>query len=85
MNPMPEDTGDAPERDEALRLRRLVSLSPQDPELRLQLARRLLDACRIEEALSELRVVIRQDPNNLAARKLREQAQRQRFGRLAER
>ena len=67
--------------NETLRLRRLVSLSPQDAELRLRLAHRLLQALRTEEALDELRALIRLDPNNLAARKLREQAQRQYFER----
>ena len=60
-----------------LRLRRIVSVAPQDLELRLELARRLLEAARPEEALEELRTLIRLDPNNLAARKLREEAQRQ--------
>lgn len=75
---MTEGRRDSPELEETLRrLRRLVSLSPQDAELRLQLARRLMEACRTEEALDELRVLIRLNPNNLAARKLREQAQRE--------
>ncbi len=80
---MTEGRRDPPELDETLRLRRLVSLSPQDAELRLQLVRRLMEVCRTEEALDELRVLIRLDPNNLAARKLREQAQRQHFERPA--
>ena len=52
-------------------LRRLVTLSPHDKELRLRLAKELIgDGCP-EEALEQIRAVIRLDPNNLPARELR--------------
>lgn len=52
------------------RLRHLTSLAPQDPDLRLQLAQRLISASRIEEAVKEIRAAIAMAPNHLEARKL---------------
>lgn len=52
------------------RLRRLVALAPLDPELRLDLARELLECWRADEAIAEIRGVIAMVPNHLEARKL---------------
>ena len=65
-------------------LQRLVSLAPRDKELRLRLAHKLILFGDYQNALDQLRAVIRLDPNNLPARELRlmvrEQAQRQQPG-----
>lgn len=55
-----------------VRLRRLVQLAPQDPELRVQLARQLVDSSCLDEAIDLLRSVIEMSPNHLDARKLLE-------------
>ncbi len=52
------------------RLRHLTSLAPQDPDLRLELARQLLEASLIDDAVREIRTVINMAPNHLEARKL---------------
>ena len=52
-------------------LRRLVALAPHDEELRLRLAKELIGTGNFEEALEQIRAVIRLDPNNLPARQLR--------------
>lgn len=59
-----------PASEDIGRLRRLVSLAPQDIELRLALARALMDSLRSDEAVQEIRAVIALAPNNLEARKL---------------
>jgi thioredoxin-like negative regulator of GroEL len=69
---------------ETLRLRRLVALSPSDSELRLRLAVHLMERHRYEDAVAELRTLIRQNPNNLRARKLREEVLRHAFARSAD-
>lgn len=56
------------------RLSRVAKLAPQDLELRLILARALLDNSRTDEAIDQLRYVIAMSPNNLEARKLLELA-----------
>ena len=56
------------------RLRRVAKLAPQDPELRLMLARALLDNSLTDEAIDQLRSVISMSPNHLEARKLLELA-----------
>lgn len=56
------------------RLRRVVDLAPRDPELRLLLARTLLDNSLKEEAIEQIRSVIALSPNHLEARKLLERA-----------
>jgi predicted Zn-dependent protease len=61
-------------QDDLVRLRRLASLAPHDPDLRLGLARRLLDSWQAEAAIEEIRAVIAIVPNNLEARKLLERA-----------
>lgn len=61
-------------RGDLPRLRRLVSLAPRDPDLRLGLARRLLDCWQADQAIEELRAVIAIAPNHLDARKLLERA-----------
>lgn len=61
-------------RGDLLRLRRLVSLAPHDPDLRLDLARKLLDSWQADEAIAEIRAVIAIAPNHLEARKLLERA-----------
>ena len=61
-------------RDDLVRLRRLASLAPHDPDLRLGLARRLLDFWQADAAIEEIRAVIAMVPNHLEARKLLEQA-----------
>lgn len=65
-------------------LQRLVSLAPRDKELRLRLAHKLILFGDYQNALDQLRAVIRLDPNNLPARELRlmvrEQVQRQQPG-----
>lgn len=62
-------------REEALgRLRRVAKLAPQDPELRLALARALLDNSSTEEAIDQIQSVIAMSPNHLEARKLLETA-----------
>ncbi len=52
------------------RLRRVANLAPQDPELRITLARALLENGLPEEAINEIRAVIALSPNHLEARKL---------------
>lgn len=52
------------------RLRHLTMLAPQDPDLRLQLAQKLISASRFEEAVKEIRAAIAMAPNHLEARKL---------------
>jgi len=52
------------------RLRRVASLAPQDPELRLTLACALLDNGLPEEAIAQIRSAITLSPNHLEARKL---------------
>jgi len=54
------------------RLRRVAGLAPRDPELRLVLARALLDNSLTDEAIDQLRSVISMSPNNLEARKVLE-------------
>jgi len=61
-------------REDLVRLRRLASLAPHDPDLRLGLARRLLDFWQADEAIEEIRSVIAMVPNHLEARKLLERA-----------
>ncbi len=56
------------------RLRRLASLAPHDPDLRLGLARKLLDCWLADEAVDQIRAVIAMAPNHLEARKLLERA-----------
>jgi Flp pilus assembly protein TadD len=56
------------------RLRRVAKLAPQDPELRLALARALVDNSLIEEAIDQIQYVIAMSPNHLDARKLLETA-----------
>jgi hypothetical protein len=56
------------------RLRRVAKLAPQDPELRIALARALLDNSLTEEAIGQIRSVIAMSPNHLEARKLLETA-----------
>ena len=46
-------------------------MAPHDKELRLRLAKKLIRRGRLEEALEEIRAVIRLDSNNLPARELR--------------
>ena len=61
-------------RVDLVRLRRLASLAPHDPDLRLGFARRLLDSWKADEAIEEIRSVIAMAPNHLEARKLLERA-----------
>jgi hypothetical protein len=61
-------------REDLVRLRRLASLAPHDPDLRLSLARKLLDFWHADEAIEEIRSVIAMVPNHLEARKLLERA-----------
>lgn len=56
--------------DEIARLRQRASLAPQDPDLRLDLARRFLEHSLADEAVDEIRSVISMAPNHLDARKL---------------
>ena len=56
------------------RLVRVAKLAPQDLELRLILARALLENSRTDEAIDQVRYVIAMSPNNLEARKLLELA-----------
>jgi cytochrome c-type biogenesis protein CcmH/NrfG len=58
------------------RLRRLVQLAPQDPELRYLLARQLVESSLVGEAIDLIRSVIAMSPNHLEARKLLEHALR---------
>ncbi len=62
----------ASEIREVLRRRQLVSLAPNDPELRLDLAMVLLKHGRREEAVVEFRAAIALAPDHLDARKLLE-------------
>ncbi len=57
-----------------LKLRRLARLAPRDTELRLALARELMERSLTDEAITELRTVIALSPNHLEARKLLEKA-----------
>jgi hypothetical protein len=57
-----------------VRLRRLSSLAPNDPDLRLKLADRLLNTSFLDDAIYEIRAVIAMAPNHLEARKLLEKA-----------
>ena len=59
------------------RLRRVARLAPQDPELRLALARAPLEDSLAAEAIEQLRSVIAMSPNHLEARKLLELALQQ--------
>lgn len=61
-------------RDDLVRLRRLASLAPHDPDLRLGLAIKLLDFWQADAAIEEIRAVIAMVPNHLQARKLLERA-----------
>ena len=56
------------------RLVRVAKLAPQHLELRLILARALLENSRTDEAIDQVRYVIAMSPNNLEARKLLELA-----------
>jgi cytochrome c-type biogenesis protein CcmH/NrfG len=60
--------------EEIVRLRQLASLAPHDVDVRLDLARRLLDNRLPDEAVHEIRAVIAMSPNHLEARKLLERA-----------
>ncbi len=53
-------------------LHRLVLLTPCDSELRIRFARELFETGQLGDALSEIRLVLSRDPNNLAANELRE-------------
>ena len=53
-------------------LRRLSARAPNDPEIRLAFARKLLDCRKPEEAVLEIRAVIALVPNHLEAWKLLE-------------
>lgn len=66
---MPPLDGDIQQGDLA-RLRRLTSLAPDDHDLRLKLAGKLLDLNLLQEAIEEIRAVINLVPNHLEARKL---------------
>jgi thioredoxin-like negative regulator of GroEL len=57
--------------DDLAHLRYLLTLAPRDCDLRLRLAESLIERSLSQDALRELEAVIRIDPNNLAARKLR--------------
>ena len=61
-------------RDSLDRLCRLASLAPHDPDLRLGLAKKLLDFWQADAAIEEIRAVIAMVPNHLQARKLLERA-----------
>jgi thioredoxin-like negative regulator of GroEL len=52
-------------------LQRQVALAPHDKDLRLRLAEELIRTGGFDEALEQIRMVIRLDPNNLPARELR--------------
>ena len=54
-----------------------LALAPDNNELRLHLARWLARHGHRREALEELRVLVRLDPNHLVARKLREELLRE--------
>jgi len=57
-------------QDGLTRLRRLTALAPHDPDLRLDLAEKLLEAQLVEEAIEEIRAVVGMAPNHLDARKM---------------
>jgi len=67
-------TGGDGARDDLIRLRRLASLAPHDPDLRLGLASKLLDLWQADEAVEHIREVIAMAPNHLEARKLLQKA-----------
>lgn len=54
--------------------RRLADLAPHDPDLRLSLAKKLLDFNLLEAAIAEIRAVVAMAPNHLEARKLLQHA-----------
>lgn len=68
---MREEAYDTTGVNELADLRRLVTLAPRDCELRLRLAESLIGQSLYQDARRELEAIIRMDPNNLAARKLR--------------
>ena len=74
MEQNPEKQGQETPVETLSRLRRVARLAPQDPELRLMLARALLDNSLMDEAIEQLRSVISMSPNHLEARKLLELA-----------
>jgi Flp pilus assembly protein TadD len=63
-------------------LRRLSNRAPNDPELRMAVARLLLDLQLKDEAVVELRAVIAMAPNSLEARQLLDLAVQGRESRL---
>ncbi|MEX2299768.1 MAG: tetratricopeptide repeat protein [Bryobacterales bacterium] len=65
-----------PERTQLRELRHRLSLAPHNTALRLRLAQWLAEHGRRNEALEELRTLVRLDPNHLEARKLREELAR---------
>ena len=67
-------TGGDGARDDLIRFRRLASLAPHDPDLRLGLASKLLDLWQADEAVEHIREVIAMAPNHLEARKLLQKA-----------
>jgi hypothetical protein len=64
-------------------LRRLSALAPGDPDLRLTLARLLLDLEMWDAAELELRAVVTMVPNSLEARQLLDLALRRKEARPA--
>ncbi len=52
-------------------LQRMITVAPNDVQLRLRLAEELVRSGSAHEALEQIRAVIRLDPNNLPARQLR--------------
>ena len=58
---------------EVEQLRRRLSLVPDNIDARLRLVACLAQSYRYGDALEELRTLIRLDPNNLLARRLREE------------
>ncbi len=61
-------------------LQRLITLAPNDVQLRLRLGEVLIRSGRAHDALEQIRAVIRLDPNNLPARQLRLAADRLHLG-----
>lgn len=68
------DTDHAQKQLELERLRRWSAAAPTDPDVRLLLARKLLECQQAEKAIEEIRAVIAIFPNHLEARKLLESA-----------
>lgn len=66
--------GSQRESDDLEQARRLAVLAPHDPDLRLSLARKLLDCWFTDEAVDQIRAVIAMAPNHLEARKLLQRA-----------